>query len=1162
MVLRNWLVGWKFSSKAGKSTRRQAGKAVGREAQGLEDRTLLSGISFAWQSGGASPFDGFNVGLRSSATLGDLDGDGDLDAIAGEIDGTLKYFLNTGTATVPAFTEQTGSANPVQSVNSDQVTTPVLGDMDGDGDLDLIIGGNSGGFVYYKNTGTATAAVFTQQYNTDNPMQGFAVSWNSTPTLGDLDGDGDLDLISGEQDGEFSYFENTGTKLAPVFTQRFGASNPLDGTAYGFNLAPTLGDLDGDGDLDLISGIGNGNFRFFANTGTKVSPTFVELTGNENPLKDLWTLGNSVPTLGDLDSDGDLDLVSGRYGGELWYFKNTTAPMLAVGFTQQTGSENSLDNWNFGIYGTPSLVDLDADGDLDLVTGSSGTFYFMENVGSAINPVYENRAMGDNPLFGISVPGYSAPTLGDLDGDGDFDFLAGNNLGAILYFKNTGTASAPVFTQQMGGANPLNGIVVEEMSRSTLGDLDGDGDLDLVVGGPQGIFTYFKNTGTATLPAFTQQTGSANPLNGFDAGWMTSPVLLDTDLDGDLDVISGKIDGTFAYYRNTGTATAPAFTELTGPGNPLNGFEFEDYSTPTWGDLDGDGDPDLIVGNDQGLFSYLVNNLSPTDLELSNDSLAENSASGTVVGTLATVDPNGADTFNYSLVSGTGDTDNSAFSIVGNELRTAGVFNFESKSSYSIRVRTTDQAGAFFEEAFTILVTNVNETPTDIGLTNDSVAENSASGSAVGGFSTVDPDAANTFTYTLVSGTGDSDNEAFQLMGNQLVTAGVFSFETKNSYSIRVRTTDQGGEFVEEEFMITVTNVNETPTDIGLTNNSVEENSAIGTGIGDFSSTDPDSGNTFTYTLVGGSGSDDNGSFAIVGNQLQVGAGLNFEAKSSYTIRVRSTDQGGEFFEKVFPVSVTDVNESPTDIGMTNNSVAENIAIGTGIGDFSSTDPDGGNTFTYSLVSGSGGTDNSSFAIVGNQLRTGVILNYEGQSVYSVRVRTTDQDGKFFDEVFTISATDVNDAPLLTAGVFPRLPNWFRKSKTNPGETIANVIASLSPVVPIADQDAGALKGFAVIDAANANGTWQYSIDGGTAWLSLSDASTTNARLLNENAKLRFVPFKKKFSGEVALSVAAWDQVTGTNGGTADVSLRGGTTSFSTEITQVRKTVLKKKPKN
>nr|MCE2718594.1 DUF4347 domain-containing protein [Anabaena sp. 49628_E55] len=102
-------------------------------------------------------------------------------------------------------------------------------------------------------------------------------------------------------------------------------------------------------------------------------------------------------------------------------------------------------------------------------------------------------------------------------------------------------------------------------------------------------------------------------------------------------------------------------------------------------------------------------NQAPTNLTLSTSTIAENQIIGTVVGNLTTTDPNTGDTFTYSLVTGNGATANSLFSIAGNQLKTNAVFDFETKNSYSIRVRTTDQGGLFFEKQLTIGVTDLND---------------------------------------------------------------------------------------------------------------------------------------------------------------------------------------------------------------------------------------------------------------------------------------------------------------------------------------------------------------------------------------------------------------------------------------------------------------------
>jgi hypothetical protein len=140
-------------------------------------------------------------------------------------------------------------------------------------------------------------------------------------------------------------------------------------------------------------------------------------------------------------------------------------------------------------------------------------------------------------------------------------------------------------------------------------------------------------------------------------------------------------------------------------------------------------------------------------------------------------------------------------------------------------------------KAFTISITDVNEAPTDITLSNSTIAENQPINTVVGSFSTTDPDAGETFNYSLVSGTGDTDNGSFNISGTQLRSSEVFDVETKSSYSIRVRTSD-GALSYDEAFTITVTFSNQAPTDITLSNSSVAENSSVNTLVGTLTTSD------------------------------------------------------------------------------------------------------------------------------------------------------------------------------------------------------------------------------------------------------------------------------------------------------------------------------------
>jgi hypothetical protein len=154
----------------------------------------------------------------------------------------------------------------------------------------------------------------------------------------------------------------------------------------------------------------------------------------------------------------------------------------------------------------------------------------------------------------------------DLDRDGDLDLLMGDFDGALRYFENGGDAATPLYVERTGGANPFGGLVAGGFATPALGDVDRDGDLDLVVGDePVGTFIYFENTGTAETPAFVARTGSANPLNGADVGLNSAPVFVDIERVGDLDVVSGDRDGTFRVY----SLPEPSGTSLVGAGGAL-----------------------------------------------------------------------------------------------------------------------------------------------------------------------------------------------------------------------------------------------------------------------------------------------------------------------------------------------------------------------------------------------------------------------------------------------------------------------------------------------------------------------------------------------------------------------------------------------------------------
>ncbi len=198
----------------------------------------------------------------------------------------------------------------------------------------------------------------------------------------------------------------------------------------------------------------------------------------------------------------------------------------------------------------------------------------------------------------------------------------------------------------------------------------------------------------------------------------------------------------------------------------------------------------------------------------------------------------------------------------------------------------------------------------------------------------------------------------------------------------------------------TATPVNHDPTEIGLSPASVPENQPAGTTVGTLSGTDPDD-DPLTFGLV--PGEDDDASFTVVGTELRTAAGFDRETRSAYTIQVRADDGRGGTFTKALLVTVTNINEPPTSLTLSNTVLSDPAAANVLVGTITTTDPDGLAPF-YALVSGAGADDNASFTIAGNELRTAGALSFAGHADgFKVRLGVDDGLGATFEKAFLIT---------------------------------------------------------------------------------------------------------------------------------------------------------------
>ena len=541
---------------------------LGPTCVGAADRLLWNDGSGSFTSaGGTFPFD--DSALSSSVAAGDVDGDGDVDLVFGRTAHVYRVFPTSPSTVVGGANElwlndglgnfTTSAGLPADEFYSGTV---VLMDLDGDGDLDLYVANAGAGApaagpdqIYFNDgTGTFVESATALLVDTENEEVVLAV---------DIDGDGDVDLVKLLTDLRVRLLRNTGG----VFAYSAGLPAVLGVGIDG-------GDLDADGDIDLTIRVGN-QLQPLLNNGAG----FFALA----PALDREVLGGAV--LFDLDADGDLDVVSTADGlrDHSTLLNDGTGALTLIGSDLPNGVFNQLDG---------AVVDIDADGDLDLVAASTG---------SGQNSVYRNE--GDGSFVTVSAGDFtvdSAEThglaVGDLDGDGDQDVLC-----ASLSAPTGGSGMSQLYLND--GSGVLMRATTPRLFAASvaLGDLDGDGDLDAYFG-VLGADRVFMNSGAGVFTA-RSTIGSDSTLD---------VALVDLDGDGDLDAATaGWVGGLNHVYLNDGTGV---FTET--PGSlPA---DRENTQSVAAADVDNDGDVDLVFANDGEANRLYLNNGSGIFSDASN----------------------------------------------------------------------------------------------------------------------------------------------------------------------------------------------------------------------------------------------------------------------------------------------------------------------------------------------------------------------------------------------------------------------------------------------------------------------------------------------------------------------------------------------------------------